>query len=326
MDIGVLGVNFRSADLALREKLAKLKLDLANNLSYVVLSTCNRFEIYFSNCELTDAHTKLVNTIKEKLEQDLGYKLYSYFGEHCFNHLCKVTSGLDSAILAETEIQGQVKRAYLKAHQNKQCQKPLHFLFQKSLKMGKEMRQKIPINATSLTLIDTIVTMKKNLLMLYKRPKVLFVGSSEMNYKIIKSLKHQPFVLYLTSRSKKRGELFAKKWNVNYFDFKKIDHWDQFQGVVLATRYNNFVITKSSDLQEKKLLIDLSVPRNVDPKLNADQNITLFNIDQLNKIVRKKRRLPSWFNLDYFVEKEVSKQIRIYKRKITYLSSLKLAI
>jgi len=135
MKIGIIGVNFKSADLFFREKLA-LSLQVSSplfsalNHSKVILSTCNRFEIYFFSENLTETHSELLQKFRAEFESDCGFKLYSYFGQDCFSHLCRVTAGLDSAVLVETEIQGQVKRAYLKA-QETPLAKELHFIFQK---------------------------------------------------------------------------------------------------------------------------------------------------------------------------------------------------
>ncbi len=129
MRIGVVGINHRLAGLELRDSLARIcqkkfgsdRITHSNH-SFILLSTCNRTEVYFCSDNLPESHSYLINALRGDVSEDFDQKLYSFFGSDCFLHLCRVTAGLDSAIVAETEIQGQVKTAYEKAAQK--------FLFQ----------------------------------------------------------------------------------------------------------------------------------------------------------------------------------------------------
>ena len=119
MRIGVLGINHKSSELPVREMLARACLckfakqaEIAQELYCVVLSTCNRTEIYFSADDLAVAHTLILSCLREEVPEPFEHKLYTYFGFDCFLHLAMVTSGLDSVILGESEIQRQVKIAY----------------------------------------------------------------------------------------------------------------------------------------------------------------------------------------------------------------------
>src|SRR5690606_30288580 len=103
----------------------------------VILSTCNRAEIYFSGEDLAAVHSHLLSFLRAGVDVPFERTFYSFFGIDCFFHLCKVASGLDSAIFAESEIQGQVRVAYANAKKLSSC---LHFVFQKALKISKEIR------------------------------------------------------------------------------------------------------------------------------------------------------------------------------------------
>src|SRR5262245_20986881 len=116
MKVGVVGINHKLADLKLREQLAKNCQKCFGSLRavnehhhFILLSTCNRTEIYFSSEDLTTTHTYLLSILRMEVEGEFDHKLYSYFGVDSFCHLTRVTLGLDSAIIGETEIQGQVK-------------------------------------------------------------------------------------------------------------------------------------------------------------------------------------------------------------------------
>src|SRR6185503_11227665 len=112
MQIGVLGINHKSAEISRREQVAhacRIRVsrdcEIAERYHCVVLSTCNRTEIYFSSDNLAEAHSALLNVLRGEIEIPFEHKLYSFFGFDCFMHLARVTSGLDSVIIAESEIQ-----------------------------------------------------------------------------------------------------------------------------------------------------------------------------------------------------------------------------
>ncbi|MFQ5677494.1 MAG: hypothetical protein ACE5G1_16515 [bacterium] len=155
MRVGVIGINHKLADLKLRECFAKICHQRFRSCrftctehSFVLLNTCNRTEVYFSSEILAETHSYILNILRRDLhdiEEKFDQKLYSYFGHDCFYHLARVTSGLDSAIAAETEIQGQVKTAYEKVLEYFQLPREMHYLFQKSLKIGKRIRTDLPL-------------------------------------------------------------------------------------------------------------------------------------------------------------------------------------
>src|SRR5262245_52879886 len=103
MRFGVVGINHKLADLKLREKLAKacqnrfLSSSFHGDHHFVLLSTCNRTEFYFSSDDLAETHSYLLRILRQDVEDDFDQKLYTYFGTDCFLHLTRVTSGLDSA-------------------------------------------------------------------------------------------------------------------------------------------------------------------------------------------------------------------------------------
>ena len=134
----MLGINHKLADLKLRELLAKASqrrfgagISTHGSHHFILLSTCNRTEIYFCSDDLAATHTYLLSILRNEVDEEFDQKLYSYFGRDCFHHLARVTAGLDSAIVAETEIQGQVKKAYEFAAQFPICRKRCITFFKK---------------------------------------------------------------------------------------------------------------------------------------------------------------------------------------------------
>ena len=116
-----------------------------------MLSTCHRTEIYFSALNLAEAHSEILQVLRREIALAFEHELYSYFGFDCFLHLGYVVSGLDSVIIAESEIQRQVKVAYEEVQWYYPLPSCLHFLFQKSLKIGKEKRGNILLSQGKMT-------------------------------------------------------------------------------------------------------------------------------------------------------------------------------
>lgn len=301
MQVGVLGVNYKSAGLRLRESLAKAcqrkfapDASAHSDHAFVLLSTCNRTEVYFSSQDLAATHSYLLNVLRHEVCEEFEHKLYSYFGVDCFSHLCRVTAGMDSAILAETEIQGQVKNAYELSRNFVKLPYDLHFLFQKSLKIGKEIRSAFPITKMP-SFEDAIIQLGSMIFNDFKKKKTLVVGLSEINSRILLSLKANNFKnLWLCNRTDKKAEELTAREGLHFLPWKQLYSWHQYDLVLFGTKSSNYLIGSNdlpSSANGRKLILDLCVPRNVKPSLGKHPLITLLNIDQINHQVEKLRKL-----------------------------------
>lgn len=297
MRIGVLGINHKLADLQLRELLAKAcqrRFSAGNSLharhAFVLLSTCNRTEIYFSSDDLAESHSYLLTILRHEVERDFDQKLYSFFGIDCFLHLCRVTAGLDSAIVAETEIQRQVKAAYENAALYLALPSELHYLFQKSLKISKQVRTKLPIKPGLPDIEHAVLNAglehfnehfdEHNI-------KILFVGASDINIKILRFLKAKHYAnIAICNRSLDRAQALADHHDLKLLEWSQLRSWTDYDWVIFGTKSQETLIHPQDLLEpasKPKLLIDLSVPRNVHPLLENCEGITLLNIDQINR-------------------------------------------
>lgn len=295
MQIGVIGVNYKLANVGLREMIARAcqrRFFLGNPLkegTFVLLSTCNRSELYFSAVDMVQTHQHILAILKEEIEQEFEQKLYSFFGIDCFLHLARVTIGLDSAIIAETEIQGQVRLAYDAAMSLRTLCKELHFLFQKCLKIGKEIRsnhlpvEKLPGLEQAL-LFHTLDFFKHNV------PPILFIGASGINIKIARFFKRRGYHhITFCNRSEESCFQISQEIGSHILQWHDLaDNWTDFECVVCATKSPHYILTEAQDSPKKRLLIDLAVPRNIDPKLESEET-TLLNIDQLQQSLDTRR-------------------------------------
>jgi len=302
MQFGVLGINYKLADLKLREQLAKSCQKRFGAIysfpehHFVLLSTCNRTELYFSSHDLSFTHSFLLGMLRLDIQEEFDQKLYSFFGVDCFTHLSRVAAGLDSAVLAESEIQGQVKAAYEQASEEKTLPKELHFLFQKSLGIAKKIRTQLNLGRGMPTLEQAVLQTGKCFFNGSTNFRVLFVGASEINQKILHYL-HQKGVasLFLCNRSDEIAFRVAKENNITAVEWGQLASWPDYDWIILGTKSPEYLITaveypKGLLKQKNRLIMDLSVPRNVDPLLGRIPGITLLNIDQINRMLRIRHR------------------------------------
>lgn len=301
MRVGVLGINHKLADLKLRESLARVcqhHFSAAHSRHpeqpLVLLSTCNRTEVYFSSHNLAETHSYLLQILRQDIKEEIDQKLYSFFGYDCFLHLARVTSGLDSAVIAETEIQGQVKNAYEFACEFLSLPSELHYLFQKALKTGKQIRSSLLTKRGLPDLEHALHSTGMHFFGLAAKPRILFVGASDINRKTMLHLKNRKAgEITVCNRTREVADDWRDSYQVEVLPWEHLDQWHTFDWIIFGTKALDYLVTPQQvprALTQKRLLIDLSVPRNVSPLTACDKRITLLNIDQINRSLRIKRR------------------------------------
>ncbi len=299
MQVGVIGINHKLADLVLREELAKACHRLFSmgqsheGHHFILLSTCNRTEIYFNSQDLVEAHSYLLALLRHEIQDNFDQKLYSYFGYDCFLHLCRVTAGLDSAVIVETEIQGQVKVAYENAVQYGKLPFELHYLFQNALRVGKKVRSELIIKPGLPGLEHSIFQTGLYHFEFPHRSNVLCVGASDINKKVISFLRAKRFEnITLCNRTSSHAEDIVKREKIQFLDWIHMSCWHEFDWIIFGTKSPGCLITQKHlpENISRKLIIDLCVPRNVDPIIGNDPRITLLNIDQLNRKLKGRRK------------------------------------
>jgi glutamyl-tRNA reductase len=330
MRVAVLGINYKSADLAVREVFAKAcvqRFTHQGEFPSVLLATCNRTEIYFSAPNLADVHTQILSILRTEINQPFEHHVYSYFGEDCFAHLAGVTAGLDSVVLAETEIQRQVKVAYEQASLRMPLPSTLHFLFQKCLKLGKWMRTRCGSSFNQTSLESVVFHFTK---IISPQGRVFFLGNSEINRKIMTYFKGKGIHdLALCTRAPLSAKEFADEKEVKLIPWDALSTWTEWDTVICGTNHSDYLIREEA-LKEScttRLILDLSLPRNADPQLNRHSQITLMNIEELGQILHKKHQ--EHMEQVAFAQKEirhaVEKQFALYTNKqhktLTSLSS-----
>jgi glutamyl-tRNA reductase len=292
MRVGVVGINAKSSELSFREHLAKAALKIFGaeivHLNSLLLSTCHRTEIYFSSEDLAETHSELLNLLRQEIHVPFEHKLYAYFGEECFVHLSTVVSGLDSIILGESEIQRQVKRAYENALVYRQLPSSLHFLFQKSFKISKELRSSDYFPQGQLSLEKVIFQLFKGCVR--EKGPVLFVGNSAINRKILSFLKKKNVEnIALCTRAMHSAKDLMQD-NIHVMGWEKLSSWPEFSMVISGTNQSGYLMSADQIVHpmHTQVILDLSVPRNVDPKIGRHPQITLLNIEEVCQLLQEK--------------------------------------
>lgn len=301
ISVGVLGINHKTANIALRETIARGVSNLNNNPFFpyatVLLSTCNRTEIYFSADDLAVGHSHLLSYLRTQIGVPFEQALYSFFGIDCFYHLCGVAAGLDSAIFAESDIQRQVRVAYANAKRLPAC---LHFIFQKALKVSKEIRSKQHQSGAP-TLYGALWRLTE-----WHERKILAVGYSQISRGFISFLMHKGISqITLATRSPDKVDIEG----IRVGDRRLLANWQEHDIVVCAGVSDDYLIWGNG--HENHVIFDLSVPRNVDPNVGA----RLYNIEKINEWIAEHQNAQTLANSESFIWQNVIRLTRIYRIK-----------
>ncbi len=282
MQIGVLGINHKSAPLKLREQVAHVCGSYQEH-NTVILSTCNRSEIYFSGENLAELQCQIFAELKKRLNHSSEHAFYSFFGEECFYHLACVTAGIDSKLLAESDVQRQVKQSYEAARFHVKLPAALHYLFQKSLKLAKAARSNFPLFKLAMHLEGMVYQIVNSIL--EENPSLLLIGNSEMNRKIIHYFyRRKKGRLTLVSRNLEAAHPFALDYGLTLKSRDELAHAHFYDGIISATTTSEYLLTSLASYRHTRLILDLSVPRSIHPNLGIDPSLTLMNMEQIGEL------------------------------------------
>jgi glutamyl-tRNA reductase len=310
MNIIVIGLNHKTAPVQIREKLAfqsedtirkalKQLIQLEGINETLIFSTCNRVEIYIYS-DKADKDS-IVNRVKNFLSdfhhieiRDFENYLYIYKNKETVEHLFKVTSSLDSMILGEPQITGQVKDSYEIALSERTTSLILNHLMNRALFTAKRVRNETRIGENPVSVSYAAVGLIKKVFDELSRKTVLLVGAGEMAEL---ALKHLIGIginnIYVINRTYERAKELAKDFNGVALPFDNLKELlTKVDIVICSTGAPNYVITfqmikEIMPLRKYKPLffIDISVPRNIDPSINEIDNVYLYNIDDLQDVV-----------------------------------------
>lgn len=318
LPVGILGINHKSAAFDLREKVALVFQDTFLE-DKIILSTCHRTEIYFSQSDLAEVQYELLANLKKQIRDCQEHAFYSYFGRECFFHLACVTTGLDSALIAECDIQRQVKIAYEEARKHHPLSAPLHYLFQKSLKLGKTARFQFPLFQKPFHLESLLYQIISHWM---NGPcRVLLVGNSDMNRKIIHYFRKKSHLeLTLVTTFLETAASFELDSDIRLKDRQELLHWDNYDVIITATTAPMFLISSKPQYQNRHLFLDLSVPRVVDPDLKKNPCHLVLNMQQIGDCFSQfhQDRLSEILSIKQFLQDYIDRYTHFYDEKQSY--------
>lgn len=308
MDLIVLGINHKTAPVEVREKLSftakpiievnrllKERALLGENL---ILSTCNRVEIYAA---VKKGDTDSLNRIKSFLGEyhkinisEFENRFYTHKNEGVIEHLFKVASGLDSMVIGEMEILGQVKHAYHDARQSHTTGKILNRLFEKAFNTAKRIRTETAITRGTVSVSSAAVRLARKILGGLDDKKVLIVGAGFVGEQLVLCFKKNGLKsIFVTNRTFEKAQMLAENFGALVLTFENYrDKLSEVDIVITSTGAPHCIINKDdiARLMPKRhqrplFLIDLAVPRDVEADVNKVDNVYLYDIDDLQKIV-----------------------------------------
>ena len=264
----------------------------------VILQTCNRVEIFgVGNGTNIEKIKKTWATLAGLEENAFLDNLEYSSGTDVFHHLLNLTSGLDSMVLGEEQILGQIKNSITDARENKWSSEHLNTLFDKTIRVGTRIRNSTGISKGSVSIGSMAVKLAEENVDDMKSKEILLIGTGEAASLVAKSLKRRGYPFYVSSRTIQRSESFSKTVGGKPVDFNEIlTGLGKYDIIFVATSAPYFLVTFEriqEALKQKDggiMLLDLSNPRTVDEKVAQLNKIKLMNIDQIAEMVDKNMR------------------------------------
>ena len=306
MHLLVVGINFKTADVSTREKLhfsneIKPKaLHLLNTYKSikgsVILSTCNRVEIYTSVNDVEKGSNEVLDFISTFHSIPTEQLLPIVYKKNCQDavvHLFKVASSLDSMVLGEYQIQGQVRDAYFEAKDNESTNGLLNKVFQTAIQIGKKVRSETKIGDGSVSVATLAVDMVKQIFGDRENVNILLIGAGKISNLTADYLQQKFKNCNISVANRSGATELAQR-----VDAKTIEYSERFTGIlendiiIASTSAPNFIVCRheismmEEALQGKtRIFIDLSIPRNIDPEINNIDNCFVYSIDDINKMI-----------------------------------------
>ena len=306
----LLGLNHKTAPVEVRERFALPAARLEHALGYVrgvegieetaILATCNRVEIYAWGDDEAGERLRRAMNAPHPFGGTKGFDqhLYLQSGEDAARHLFEVASGLDSLVLGESEILGQVKTALGKSQENGAAGRHLDELFRRAISCGKRARGETGISRGAQSVGAAAVELAKQIFGTLAGHTVLILGAGKMSARVAQCLVSSGARRVLVAnRTFERAQELAQTWSDDGLNTEAI-RWDDFSHyitqadiVIASTRAPGYVVTPSQLAPAMKgrrrplLLIDIAVPRDIDPACSRFDDVFCFDIDDLQGVV-----------------------------------------
>jgi glutamyl-tRNA reductase len=306
MKFFTLGVNHKDCPIEIREQLHFGASQLANGYEkaksfseiaeLVILSTCNRVEFYGFAESVHAAEPALLDIIESThsiSRETFRPFLYRYEGKEATHHLFRVAAGLDSLVIGENEILGQLREAFKQANEYQTVHSLLYRLMEKALKLGKDIRNKTKINEGAVSIPSVAVELAEKIFGRLSGQKIMVLGTGDMSVLTLKNLKQAGAdVQYIVSRNQERGQKLALEFISEWIS---IENWQEHLAsidILIAStsaphpivRYDQVKRVMSARRHRPLFLIDIAVPRDIESEVNSLDDVYLYNVDDLKGV------------------------------------------
>ena len=296
-------VTFRKSPIHVLEKFtfkdlkdAYLNFEKHSGLSeFVILQTCNRVELFGAAKDFDINKIKKTWASLSGLEEN-AFKENLEISENkeVFEHLLKLTSGLDSMVVGEEQILGQIKDSITTARERKFSGEHLNTLFDKAIRIGTRIRNSTGISKGGVSIGSMAVKLAEENVDELKSKQILLIGTGESATLVAKSLKKREYPFFVSSRTLERSQAFSETVGGKSIRFEEvISGFHKYDVIFVATAAPYFLVTYDRIMNavesnpKGKMILDLSNPRTVDEKVATIAGIKLMNLDQISEMVDK---------------------------------------
>jgi glutamyl-tRNA reductase len=342
MKLFITGLNHRTAPVEVREKLAfeETKLhealgDLKKRpglLEGMILSTCNRVEITVTAEEQADAEGAVEHFLAETSRVERNWVtpyLYRHDGPEAIRHMFRVASSLDSMVVGEPQILGQLKNAYAKAKECGAISGYLDLLLTRAFNVAKRVRSETDIGQSAVSVSFAAVELARDIFGSLNGKRVLVVGAGKMSESAARHLRRNGVSeILVTNRTRARAEAMAEEFQGKVIDYENfLSSLPDIDIVIASSGAPHYILTKEqmkTVIGRRKnrpmFLIDIAVPRNIEPQVNELDNVFLYDIDDLERVVETnvKGRLDVAVQAEDIIREEVDRMmLRLKTREVT---------
>jgi glutamyl-tRNA reductase len=335
------GLNHKTAPVEVRERLAFEEKSLPEALDHLkqrpgllegmILSTCNRVEIAVTAEDQADSETAVEGFLVESRKVDRAWVspyLYKLGGSDAIRHLFRVASSLDSMVVGEPQILGQLKSAYALAKEHGAMSGFLDLVLTRAFNVAKRVRTETDIGESAVSISYAAVELAREIFGSLQGKKVLVVGAGKMSESALRHLKRAGVSeMLVTNRTRSRAEELAGEIGGRVIEYERfLESVPEVDIVIASSGSPTYILSREqvrSAVARRRnrpmFLIDIAVPRNIEPEVNQVDNVFLYDIDDLGKVVdtNLKGRLEVAEQAEDIIREEVERMmLRLKTREV----------
>jgi glutamyl-tRNA reductase len=341
MKLLLAGLNHKTAPVEVRERIAFEEKSIPEALDRLkhrpglvegmILSTCNRVEVAVTADEHADVHSAIEGFLADARQVEQAWVspyLYKFDGSEAIRHLFRVASSLDSMVVGEPQILGQLKNAYALAKEHGAMSGFLDLVLTRAFNVAKRVRTETEIGESAVSVSYAAVELAREIFGSLHGKKVLVVGAGKMAESAMRHLKRAGVSeIFVTNRTRSRAEELASVTGGKVVDYARfLESVPEVDIVIASSGAPTYILTRDqvrAAVARRKnrpmFLIDIAVPRNIEPEVNQLDNVFLYDIDDLGKVVdtNVKGRLEVAQQAEDIIHEEVQRMmVRLKTREV----------